>query len=52
MMIGTKQSSVCDCPPRYLTGVVSGTNIHILVDIGTMHNIIDINVARLIGLLE
>jgi predicted aspartyl protease len=36
----------------YLTGVISGTDIHILVDMGATHNIIDINVARIIGLLE
>jgi predicted aspartyl protease len=36
----------------YLTGVVSGTGVHILVDTGSTHNIIDINVARLIGLRE
>ena len=36
----------------YLTGVVSGTGVHILVDMGATHNIIDINVARLIGLQE
>jgi hypothetical protein len=36
----------------YLTGVVFGTGVHILVDTGSTHNIIDINVARLIGLHE
>ena len=36
----------------YLTGVVSETGVHVLVDTGAMHNIIDINVARLIGLQE
>jgi hypothetical protein len=36
----------------YLAGVVSGTSVHILIDIGAMHNIININVARLIGLQE
>jgi hypothetical protein len=36
----------------YLAGVVSGTGVHILVDTGATHNILDINVARLIGLLE
>jgi hypothetical protein len=51
-MIETEQSLVCGCPPRYLTSVVSGTGVHILVDTGTTHNIIDINIARLIGLLE
>jgi predicted aspartyl protease len=35
-----------------LAGVVSGTGVHILVDMGATHNIIDINVACLIGLLE
>jgi hypothetical protein len=36
----------------YLIGVVSGTGINILVDMGATHNIIDINFARLISLLE
>jgi predicted aspartyl protease len=36
----------------YLTGMVSETGVHILVDTGTTHNIIDINVARLIGLQQ
>ena len=50
MMIGMGQSSVQGRPPMYLAGVVSGTSAHILVDTGATHNIIDINVARLIGL--
>ena len=36
----------------YLEGVMSGTGIHILVDTGATHNIIDVNVAHLIGLQE
>ena len=36
----------------YLAGVVSGIGVHILVDTGATHNIININVARLIGLQE
>lgn len=38
-------------PLMYLVGVVTGTGVHILVDIGTTH-VIDINVARLISLSE
>jgi len=52
MMIGTNQSAVRSCPPMYLIGVVSGMGIHILVDTGATHNIIDINVTCLIGLRE
>jgi hypothetical protein len=52
MMIGTTRSAVRGCPTMYLIGVVSGTSINILVDMGATHNIIDINFARLIGLLE
>ena len=40
------------CPPLYLTGVVSGTGVHILLDTGATHNVIEINIAHLIGLLE
>ena len=36
----------------YLAGVVSSNGVHILVDTGATHNIIDINVARLISLKE
>jgi len=36
----------------YLTRVISRPGIHILVDTGATHNIIDINVAHIIGLLE
>ena len=36
----------------YLAGVVSSNGVHILVDTGATHNIIDINVAHLIGLQE
>jgi hypothetical protein len=50
MMIGTDQSPVQGRPPMYLTGVVSGTGVHILVNTGSTHNII--NSARLIGRLE
>jgi len=50
MMIGTDQSLVLGHPPMYLTRVVTETGIHILVDMGSTHNIIDINVTRLIGL--
>ena len=32
--------------------IVLGTGAHILVDTGTTHNVIDINFARLIDLLE
>ena len=52
MMIGTDQSLVLGRPPMYLTGVVSETGVHILIDTGATHNIIDINVAHLISLLE
>jgi hypothetical protein len=52
MMIGTGQSPVQGHPPMYLAGVVSGTGVHILVDTGATHNIIDINVARHISLQE
>jgi ornithine carbamoyltransferase len=45
MMIGTTQSAVCSSPPVFLARVILGTGIHILVDTGTTHNIIDINVA-------
>jgi hypothetical protein len=50
MMIGTDQSPVQGLPPMYLTGVVSGTGVHILVDTGSTHNIINIDVAHLLGL--
>jgi hypothetical protein len=49
-MIGTTQSPMHGCPPMCLAGVVSGTSIHILVDTGATHNIIDINVTLLISL--
>jgi hypothetical protein len=50
MMIGTTHSVVRGCTPMYLTGVIAGTGIYILVDTGATHNVIDINMARLIGL--
>jgi hypothetical protein len=43
MMIGTDQSPVQGRPPMYLTGVVSGTGVHILVNTGSTHNIINID---------
>jgi hypothetical protein len=52
MMIGTEQSPVRGYPPMYLTGVVSRTGVHILEDTGATHNVININVAHLISLLE
>jgi hypothetical protein len=52
MMIGTTHSAVRDSPPMYLTEVILGTGVQILVDTDTTHNIIDINVAHIIGLLE
>jgi hypothetical protein len=52
MMIGTANAAVRGCTPMYLTGVIAGTGVFILVDTGATHNIIDINVARLIGLRE
>jgi hypothetical protein len=52
MMIETTHSAVRGSPPMYLTGAISRTGVHILVDTGTTHNIIDINVARIIDLLE
>lgn len=36
----------------YLTGAVRGTITHMLVDTSTKHNVIDINFACPIGLLE
>jgi predicted aspartyl protease len=36
----------------YLAGSILVTGVHILVDTGATHNVIDINVARAIGLLE
>jgi hypothetical protein len=36
----------------YLAGAVLGTGAHILEDPSATHNVIDINSARLIGLLE
>jgi hypothetical protein len=52
MMIGTEQSLVHGCPPMCLIGVVSETDVHILEYTGATHNVININVARLISLLE
>ena len=52
MMIGTTQWAVRSSPPMFLVGAILGTDVHILVDTGATHNIIDINVARTIGLLE
>jgi hypothetical protein len=52
MMIGTPNAAVHGCTPMYLTGVIVGTGVFILVDTGATHNIIDINVARLIALRE
>ena len=52
MMINTTQSVVRGSAPMYLAGAILGTGVHILVDIGATHNVIDINVARAIGLLE
>ena len=52
MMIGTTQSALCGSPPMFLAGAIVGTGVHILVDTGATHNVIDINVARPIGLLE
>jgi predicted aspartyl protease len=36
----------------FLIGVIADMGVFILVDTGAMHNIIDINVARAIGLRE
>ena len=52
MMLGTTPPAVHGCHPMYLAGAILGTGVHILVDTGATHNIIDINVARTIGLLE
>jgi hypothetical protein len=52
MMIGTNHSLVQGRPPMHLTGVVSGMGVHILIYMGAMHNIIDINFTHLIGLQE
>jgi hypothetical protein len=52
MMIGTTNVATHRCTPMFLTGVIAGMGVFILVDTGAMHNIIDINVARAIGLWE
>jgi hypothetical protein len=52
MMISTTHTAVHGSPPMYLAGSILVTGVHILVDTGATHNVIDINVARAIGLLE
>jgi predicted aspartyl protease len=40
------------CPHQFLTGIITGVGVFMLVDTGAMHNIININVACAIGLRE
>jgi hypothetical protein len=44
------QSGVQGTSPIYLEGVINGAGVLVLVDLGSTHNIIDINVACSIGL--
>jgi hypothetical protein len=50
MVIGRLQSGVQGASPMYLEGVMNGAGVLVLVDSGSTHNIIDINVARAIDL--
>jgi hypothetical protein len=50
MMIGRLQFGVQGASPMYLEGVMNGVGVLVLVDSGSTHNVIDINVARAIGL--
>jgi hypothetical protein len=52
MMIGRTQSGVQGASPMYLEGVINDAGVLVLVDSGSTHNIININVARSIGLQE
>jgi hypothetical protein len=52
MMIGTTNAAAHRYTPMFLTGVITSMGVFILVDTGVMHNIIDINVVRAIGLRE
>jgi hypothetical protein len=48
----TQNSSVRGWRTMFLKSIVLGHYVRILVDTGNMHNIIDINFARLVGLME
>jgi hypothetical protein len=50
MMIDKLQLGVQRASPMYLEGMMNGADILVLVDSGSTHNVIDINVARTIGL--
>jgi len=49
MMIGTHSSGVHGWRTMFLAGVVLGQGVHILVDTGATHNILDVNFAQLAG---
>jgi len=49
-MIDRLQSGVQGASPMYLEGVMNGVGILVLVDSGSRHNIIDINVTSSICL--
>jgi hypothetical protein len=50
MMIDKIQSRVQGTSPMYLEGVINSIGILVLVDLGSTHNVIDINIARSISL--
>jgi len=50
MIIGKRNSGVQGAFPLYLEGVIIGNGIHVLIDSGSTHNVIDINIVRTIGL--
>jgi hypothetical protein len=52
MMIGRLQSGVQGASLMYLEGIMNGTDVLVLVDSDSTHNVIDISIARTIGLRE
>lgn len=52
MIIGKNNSAVQGASAFYLDGILHGTRVRALVDSGSTHNVVNINVARNIGLRE
>lgn len=52
IMIGAHDFYVHGWCTMFLAGTILGQDVHILIDTGTTHNILDINFARLANLAE
>jgi hypothetical protein len=52
MMIGAQNLGVLGWCTMFLVGAILGQGVRILIDIGATYNVVDINFARLVGILE